>query len=188
MEQADATILVRSHDTPDVYCILHSNFSLSCSSSLDNWSPKLGNESLVLSTLSRAFSAWSEYSPLSFRRTSRRDKADIALSFGRYSHGDSYPFDGPGYVLAHAYYPYDYGALGGDVHFDGDEDWSPGGGVGTDFFAVAVHELGHSLGLSHSPDQGSIMFPYYRGAAGEDFHIGYDDILAMYELYGKCAL
>jgi hypothetical protein len=32
------------------------------------------------------------------------------------------------------------------------------------------------------------MFPYYRGAAGADFSLGYDDILAMYELYGKTKL
>ncbi len=91
--------------------------------------------------------------------------------------------------MAHAYYPYDFGTLGGDVHFDSDEDWRAPereDGGGTDFFTVAVHELGHSLGLSHSPDQGSIMFPYYKGRAdSRSFHIGYDDVLAMYELYSK---
>ena len=56
----------------------------------------------------------------------------------------SYPFDGPGHVLAHAYFPYDYPeeGLGGDVHFDEDEDWrhnaASGNGGGTDFFTVAV--------------------------------------------------
>ena len=55
-----------------------------------------------------------------------------------------------------------------------------------DFFTVAVHEIGHSLGLSHSPDHNSIMFPYYKGKEDADnFDIGYDDILAMFELYGE---
>ena len=57
-----------------------------------------------------------------------------------------------------------------------------------DFFTVAVHEIGHSLGLSHSPDHNSIMFPYYKGKEdGDNFDIGYDDILAMFELYSEFA-
>lgn len=53
----------------------------------------------------------------------------------------SYPFDGAGTILAHAYYPYDFGGLGGDIHFDEDEDWSPDARLtneGMDFFSVAV--------------------------------------------------
>lgn len=36
----------------------------------------------------------------------------------------SYPFDGPGNILAHAYYPYELGHYGGDIHFDIDETWT----------------------------------------------------------------
>ena len=34
-----------------------------------------------------------------------------------------YPFDGTGNTLAHAYYPYEFGSYGGDIHFDNDEKW-----------------------------------------------------------------
>lgn len=57
---------------------------------------------------------------------------------------------------------------------------------GTDFFTVALHELGHSLGLAHSDVPNSIMSPYYRGFdENNQFKLTYDDIIAMYQLYSN---
>lgn len=56
--------------------------------------------------------------------------------------------------------------------------------TGVDFQSVATHELGHSLGLAHSSDYSSIMFPYYKGPQ-DSKDLGYDDIMAMYELYSE---
>lgn len=51
------------------------------------------------------------------------------------------------------------------------------------FFAVAAHEFGHSLGLSHSSVQGAIMFPYYQSVDG-NYSLHSDDITGIQAIYG----
>lgn len=141
------------------------------------------NEQMV-----RAFDAWSPYGRLRFSRVHHPDAADITVSFGRGNHGDWFPFDGQGGILAHAFYPYHSSDRGGDIHFDDDEPWAANPNTtelrkgAVDLFLVAVHELGHSLGLGHSPDPKSIMFPYYQTKT-DSFALGDDDIRGMQELY-----
>ncbi|PSN50239.1 hypothetical protein C0J52_02382 [Blattella germanica] len=152
---------------------------------LANWSPKIGEFDME-NEMKRAFKTWSGYGRLSFQQV-HDPNADIIIAFGRGAHQDGYPFDGPGSILAHAFYPYEMDNYGGDIHFDDDENWKvvkteDPSEDGVDFFTVAVHELGHSLGLAHSPVSTSIMFPYYKGFQ-KHFQLGYDDILGMYELY-----
>eukprot|EP00091_Calanus_sinicus_P013508 TRINITY_DN2998_c0_g1_i1.p1 TRINITY_DN2998_c0_g1~~TRINITY_DN2998_c0_g1_i1.p1 ORF type:complete len:252 (+),score=45.95 TRINITY_DN2998_c0_g1_i1:123-878(+) len=126
----------------------------------------------------KAFSMWQEVSDLRFEETSSRS-ADIEIRFEKYSHGDGNAFDGPGGVLAHAFYP----RFGGDAHFDDSENWSVTPFVGNQLLNTLTHELGHSLGLRHSNKRGSIMAPFYKGW-DPNLKLEQDDRDGIQALYG----
>ena len=100
------------------------------------------------------------------------------------AHGDGKPFDGPGNTLAHAFYP----LSGGDIHFDEDEPWASGTVTvptnSKSLLAVAVHEIGHSLGLKHSSVTNAIMVPVYKTTTTVE--LSDDDVRGVQSLYGKC--
>ncbi|EFX76334.1 hypothetical protein DAPPUDRAFT_226103 [Daphnia pulex] len=132
----------------------------------------------------RALNLWQEASRLTFTEVNHED-ADIRVSFHSGFHNDGYPFDGKGTLLAHAFFPGT--GIGGDAHFDDEEPWVADEATQNSelsFFAVAAHEFGHSLGLSHSSVQGAIMFPYYQSVDGS-FSLHSDDITGIQAIYGS---
>ena len=54
---------------------------------------------------------------------------------------------------------------------------------GTSLLMTASHELGHSLGLSHSDVRSALMAPFYRGYE-ENISLDQDDIAGIQALYG----
>ena len=141
------------------------------------------DESTVRSEIERAFREWARYTNLTLSPAQRSGLTrSIDIQFARGAHGDPYPFDGPGGVLAHTFYPSPPNAepLAGDMHLDADENWHAGGG-NVDLFTVALHEAGHALGLGHSDRPGAVMYPYYRLASG----LTDDDIAGIRDLYGN---
>ncbi|KAM7086047.1 matrilysin [Molossus nigricans] len=132
--------------------------------------------------VAKALEMWSKEIPLHFKRI-RWGIADIMIGFARGAHGDFYPFDGPGNTLAHAFEPGP--GLGGDAHFDEDERWTDGSSIGINFLYAVTHELGHSLGLGHSSDPNSVMYPTYEDKDSKDFKLSQDDIEGIQKLYGE---
>jgi hypothetical protein len=115
---------------------------------------------------------------------------DMNIKWAAGEAGYPYPFDGPGGRLAHGILPVDgIGEWAGDIHFDDDETWVttlPTLPYPQQVYlpSVALHEIGHALGLQHSLDPGSIMWAYYVPGRG----IGAADIFAIQALYGPPTL
>jgi matrix metalloproteinase-14 (membrane-inserted) len=72
-------------------------------------------------TVREAFRLWAKVTGLIFvHAAAGGGEPDISVRFYSYRHGDINVFDGPGGMLAHAYYP----IFGGDVHIDDSENWT----------------------------------------------------------------
>ncbi|XP_078523943.1 LOW QUALITY PROTEIN: stromelysin-3-like [Lissotriton helveticus] len=134
----------------------------------------------VRRTIAEALQVWSDVTSLTFTEV-HEGRADIIIDFTRYWHGDNLPFDGPGGILAHAFFPKTHRE--GDVHFDYDETWTIGNSLGTDLLQVAAHEFGHVLGLQHSSIAKSLMSPFY--SFRYPLSLSEDDKQGIQHLYGR---
>jgi hypothetical protein len=140
------------------------------------------NAAAAKAEIARAMAQWSNavkvtWAPGSSATASRT----VNILWGTYAHGDAYPFDGPGGVLAHTFYPANPNQepIAGDMHLDDSESWNIGKNV--DLFSVTLHELGHALGLGHSDNPNDVMYPYYKMSTG----LQSGDVAAIQTMYAS---
>ncbi|KAI4464387.1 matrix metalloproteinase [Holotrichia oblita] len=140
------------------------------------YSRKLKRE-VVDKEVKEAFDLWGRYLNKTFtQRTNGSVDAEIGFFLGR--HNDGAPFDGPGEVLAHAFFP----IFGGDIHFDESERWTSNENNGVNFKQVVTHEVGHSIGLRHSKHADAVMNPMYK-SSGVTADLTNDDLKGIRWLY-----
>jgi len=129
-----------------------------------------------------AFATWSSYANVTFRQTASTAVANIVFS-------DSY-IDGLNSVLGRTSYSYSGQKLNAArVNFDSSEDWHTSGStVISDseikLYTVALHEIGHAIGMDHYNDTPAVMNSYIdRSVTG----LTASDIAGIQALYGASA-
>ncbi|XP_023544311.1 metalloendoproteinase 1-like [Cucurbita pepo subsp. pepo] len=128
------------------------------------------------STVVQAMISWSLNSVFAFSEGST-DDTDVRISFEVGEHGDGHPFKKGSGVLAHAFAPED-----GRLHFNEWHAWADGAYPDKyDVGSVALHELGHILGLGHSDIRDAVMWPSMRPNTKKE--LSSDDVSGISALY-----
>ncbi|KAI3891910.1 hypothetical protein MKX03_026318 [Papaver bracteatum] len=136
----------------------------------------------IRDALERAFSTWSSVIPVNFTETQNYRHANIKIGFYYGDHGDGSPFDDT--TLAHATGP----GTGTYLHFNAGIRWavdfhSEKSKNAYDLESVAIHEIGHVLGLEHSSIFEAVMWPSIPPRT-KNADLALDDVKGAQALYG----
>lgn len=149
---------------------------------LESLTPDIPNQADTIEAFRGAFQRWADVmGPIQFESTSEESEANIVCHF-RFD-GDPdlpEPFGPPG-VLAYAFAPVNNKS---EIYFDESEPWAlMHSASGFNLQKVAVHEIGHSLGLGHTTTSpGDIMEAIYT--PDDNINLTQDTLNGIELLYG----
>ncbi|CAL8139136.1 unnamed protein product [Orchesella dallaii] len=140
----------------------------------------LGGPERIDEEIKKAFAVWEAATPFTFT-PSTDERVDINIRFEMKQHtaGHNFSFDVPAMNLAYA-----SNQPAGVIYFNDEVHWTSGSKQGINFLQVAVHEIGHVLGLGHSNVGNALMFPIYNGYLS-NFQLNLDDAQKIEGLYGS---
>ena len=137
-----------------------------------------------IAEIDRAFDTWAAVANLTFTLSTETNlngsingKGDIRLGAEH--------IDGINGVLAHAKgsaYAVNPRWAVAEIHFDTAENWTIGS-AGVDIYSIALHEIGHALGLGHSNVADAVMKATFN-PNGNFNGLSSDDIIGIQYLYG----
>jgi Matrixin len=132
------------------------------------WAVDNSISQVELQSINAAFAEWSEVANIQFQQVA--STADASIDFSNSA------LDGAGNVLGVTGFSYSGGQLkSADIQFDSGDNLS-----GSEFSLVAIHEIGHAIGLDHFNDDPAVMNSTANfdltGLAQSDI----DGVLALY--------
>ncbi|WP_299406761.1 matrixin family metalloprotease [Acaryochloris sp. IP29b_bin.148] len=132
-----------------------------------------------------AINTWMEAVEVDFIEVGPGDSPDVLIGW-RTANDPDYSMIGS--VVAHADFPPDCSVVANNlpkpIHFDDTEhNWVIGAvPSGLDIETVALHEIGHILGLAHSSEMDAVMAPFVRFNSTKR-ELTNDDIKGVRQLY-----
>jgi hypothetical protein len=136
---------------------------------------------LFPSEIRAAFSRWDDFGAINFQQVSSPIGANIVIRWGN--------IDGAFNILGQASWNYFANGLFAspvNITFDSSELYNPASGTerlantSASFYALALHEIGHAIGIAHYSDELAIMNPYISSLND----MTQSDVAAVRALYG----
>ena len=127
----------------------------------------------LIAALGNAFASWESVAAIDF---AEGGAIDLRITYASFSTDGYSGNDG---AAATASWSGTGQPSNAQIEFNSDLTWAPYGGGGIDFYAVALHEIGHIIGLDHVNDTSEIMNPIISTDV-----LGDGDIAGARYLYG----